>query len=79
NGVLKIEPTIFSNSLVFISSDNSINDVYDSLAEMISNGEKDKAIDHSTKFIMQKLNIPTGLIRDAKDIYFELRQARLKK
>jgi adenine-specific DNA methylase len=78
-GMLKIEPGALKNSIVYLSNDPSINTIYNQISEMISSGDKFRAMMMATEFLYGKLDMNRDHANSAKAALMELQSRRLNK
>ena len=77
-GVLKIEPKSLKNSLVYLSDDPAIGDVYYQISGLLSSGKKVESMRTATEFLDRKLDISPRHSGSALDALTELQNRRLK-
>ncbi|MCP4148110.1 MAG: SAM-dependent DNA methyltransferase [bacterium] len=75
-GVLKIEPGALKQSIVYVSDDNSINSVYESLSNLLASGDKKRAMITATEFLTNELKIEQGFANDTIQALQELQNRR---
>lgn len=76
-GVLKIEPKSLKNTLVIKRNDPIINSTYEQIIDLLSFGNKERAMEIATEFIYKELGIPEELKNSAEEALSNLQSLRL--
>ncbi len=77
-GILKIEPKTLKDALVIKRSDPCINSVYKKVTQLLSSGQKVKAVDIASEFINKELGIPYDLKILTEETLSTLQNLRLQ-
>ena len=76
-GVLKFEPTSLKNALVISRNDSIVDSTYKQIIDLLSKGNKERAMQVATEFIYKELSIPEELKHSAEEALLRLQELRL--
>jgi len=75
-GMLKVEPSALKKALIYVSDNNSIDEIYSKIQVLLIKGAKEQAMKIATDFFNSELNIPYDIIEDSESIWLEFQRTR---